>query len=878
MRIPSCTYRVQLNDAFTFSDLAAIIGYLHELGVSTVYASPITTAVKGSQHGYDVADALTLNPEIGTERQLEALAGMLAGYDMGWLQDIVPNHMAYDPCNPWLFDVLERGRNSIYYRYFDIMTGDTDGAFGDRLMAPFLGADLSECLDKGELTLLLTKKGFVIRYYEKEYPVAAQLYRWISGADETLPGKTLKSDPVTWEATKYQWLRDAEADPATCSKIRERVALINSQRPLLEQLLQNQHYVLTNAREAATRINYRRFFTINGLICLRMEDPAVFDAWHRTLKKWFEKGWINGLRVDHIDGLADPKEYLQRLRQLFGHCFVVAEKILTGQEDLPVDWALEGTTGYDFLAVAGQLLSLPAGSRELRAFYLEKIIHLDDYETLVYERKLNFLCNYMGGELTYLLRMLDRLPQRDAGAMHRCRLKEALAVWMASFPVYRAYPDSHGGAEADESVFTSSRERAARRRPDLLAELDFLATLCHYDDSEPGRKRLHFLGRLAQWTGPLAAKGIEDTTFYIYNPYIAHCEVGDSPGIAGIAVDEFHRRMQDRHARWRHTLNTTTTHDTKRGEDSRIRLSFLSAIPRAWTDAVTRWRQLNESLVQWVAGRPAPSPNDEYLIYQSLLGGFPENGVVTDDFRQRVGGWLQKALREAKTETNYDDPDECYEQQCQAFLTAILRTDSAFLAVFTPFALDVIRRCSPYSLAQLALKLTAPGIPDVYQGSELWELSYVDPDNRRPVNFGLRADLLCQIKNAEKQGPDAVFKILHRFREKGIEKLFLLYRVLHFRRQQPLLFADGDYIPVSCEGPVLAYLRRLRSEWALVAIPLLPDPSAAPATITLPPQAPSVWTDVLTGAGVRTRTETPCWPEGLSDWPVVLLTGRGDGE
>jgi len=878
MHIPTSTYRIQLNDAFTFSDLAAIIGYLHELGISTVYASPITTAVKGSQHGYDVADALSLNPEIGTEQQLKSLADTLDGYNMSWLQDIVPNHMAYDVSNPWLFDVLERGKDSIYYRYFDIMAGGTGDERDERLMAPFLGNDLSVCLDKSEISLQFTGHGFFLRYYDKDYPVGAGLYHWICGSGSTLPGKTLKSDPATWAATKSEWLREMRADPKMKGSIAARVALINSQRPLLEQLLQNQHYLLTNAREAAACINYRRFFTINGLICLRMEEKEVFDAWHRTLYRWHEKGWIDGLRVDHIDGLADPKGYLQRIRQRFGHCYLVAEKILTGQERLPDDWPLEGTTGYDFLAAASQVLTCPEGSRALLNFYLKNIINLDNYETIIYERKLNFLFKYMGGEMEQLLRLLDELPSPGTTGLDRHRLREALAVWMSSFPVYRAYPDAQGVSPADRTIFVTSLEAAKDRRPDLLPGLDFLAGLGDYDDSETGRQRFQFLGRLMQWTGPLAAKGIEDTTFYIYNPYIAHCEVGDSPGIAGIPADEFHRRMQERHSRWPHTLNATTTHDTKRGEDSRIRLSFLSSIPREWMNAVTQWRQLNAGLVQPVAGRPAPSPNDEYLIYQSLLGGFPEDGIVTDDFRQRVAGWLLKALREAKTETNYDTPDEAYERQCQEFVISLLRPDSSFLSTFTPFALDVIRRCRVYCLSQLMLKLTAPGIPDIYQGSELWDLSFVDPDNRRPVNFGLRADLLRQIKSAEGQGTSAVFDLLCLHRDRGIEKLFLLYRVLNCRRQQPVLFADGEYIPVPCEGPMLAYLRRHGNDWALVGVPLLSAHEVIPVKLKLPAEAPSIWTDVFTGADVHTKTGTPCQPEGLTDWPVILLTGSAGGE
>jgi (1->4)-alpha-D-glucan 1-alpha-D-glucosylmutase len=882
--IPSSTYRIQLHDGFTLQDLGDIVRYLHELGISTVYASPITTAVKGSRHGYDVTDALTLNPDIGTEGQLKDLAATLQGYGMNWLQDIVPNHMAYDPTNPWIYDVLERGRDSVYYGYFDTMKCTADSEPDGRLMAPFLGSDPNECLENGEISLQYTPNGFVIRYADKDYPVAPRLYRWICTVEDgsgarwlkelhTLE-KALKTDPMSWKAAKKHWLRELETNAEGQRFIADRVAFINQRRQLLEYLLENQCYVLTNARLAAAQINYRRFFTINSLICLSMEKQEVFQTWHQTIYRWYVNGWINGFRVDHIDGLAAPKTYLQRLRQLFGQsCYVVAEKILTKEERLPDDWQLEGSTGYDFLATASQLLTNSSGSREMEVFYCNEIIKLSDYETIIYEHKLDFLYKYMGGELTHLVDLLIGLYTTP---FDRRRLKEAVAVWMASFPVYRAYPDELGGSPSDRNVLVDSLARAKDRQFCLGPELDFLSGLFDYDDSEVGCKRLHFLRRLMQFTGPLAAKGVEDTSFYIYNPYIAHCEVGDSPGVAGITVGEFHSRMRERQMRWRYSLNATTTHDTKRGEDSRIRLSFLSAMPLEWITAVRRWRKLNRLHILPVAGRSVPSRNDEYLIYQSLLGGFPEDSIVTDEFRGRFATWLVKALREAKTETNHDAPDEAYERQCQTFVSALLQPDSVFLADFTSFARDVIRRSAAFRLSQLLLKLTAPGIPDMYQGSELWELSFVDPDNRRPVDYALRARLLRQIKTAEERGVEAVFDLLRRHRDSGIDKLFIVYRVLHCRKQQRLLFADGEYIPVSCEGPLLAYLRRYRNDWALIAVPLLPDPHEAfiPGTMTLPAGVPGHWTDVFSGASIRTISGIPSWPEGLPTWPVILLTGN----
>lgn len=894
MIIPSSTYRIQLNDHFTLRDLQSILPYLHALGISTIYASPLTTAAKASQHGYDVTDPLLLNPEIGTEQQWQQLTAILRNYRMTWIQDIVPNHMAYNPANPWLFDLLQRGKDSLYHTWFDIITDHPVELLGDKLMAPFLGNTLTECLQKNELCLQFTHLGFVIRYYETEYPVAIRLYRWIlTIAAGCPPGlltsldeleQALTAGPVTWRTAMENWLARVNPDAGYLGFISARVVFFNQRIHLLESLLQNQPYVLTLARLAASHINYRRFFAVNSLICLSMEKEAVFNAWHQTLRRWQGKGLIDGLRIDHIDGLADPKKYLQRLRELFGKdCYIIVEKILGQEETLPADWPVEGTTGYDFLAAAGQVLCDAEGGRQLRDFYLEKVAGLPPFETLVYERKKDFLTRQMGGEWDNLLDLLTSLPLLQAAGQEKSRLKQALAVWMCSFPTYRAYPDEEGISPSDRRIFSLSLSRAKERQPDFLPELNYLSTLC--DDAEDGsadqrsaretrHQRLSFLRRLMQFTGPLAAKGIEDTSYYVYNPYIGHCEVGDTPAIAGIGVMEFHRRMQQRQATQHYALNATSTHDTKRGEDARIRLNFLSAIPREWTTAVSRWWQLNCPHILEVNGRRAPSPNDEYLVYQALLGSWPEDGIVTDAFRQRFAAYLTKALREAKTETGYDDPDQAYEQQCQAFTTAILRHDSAFLEAFVPFAGTVIRRSSVYSLSQLLLKTTAPGIPDIYQGAEAWETSLVDPDNRRPVDFALRTTLLAEIKAAEAVSASAVLDYARSQWQKGAEKLFTLYRILACRNRLPLVFAEGDYIPLNTEGPLLSYIRRHGDDWALIAVPLIRYETAfpAPVCLSLPGGAPADWTDIFTGRNFSGPTLT--WKDGLSEWPVALLTGR----
>ncbi|HEY6901973.1 MAG TPA: malto-oligosyltrehalose synthase [Puia sp.] len=736
MQIPTATYRLQLNDRFTLKHVKGIIEYLYQLGISTIYASPITTAFKGSQHGYDVTNPLILSPEIGTEEELKEIAATLRERGMSWLQDIVPNHMAYIDQNPWIADIQEKGRQSPFYEYFDFVEG---------------------------------------------------------------PG----------------------------------------------------------------RMKYRRFFTIDSLISLRMENEKVFRDYHERIHHWYLQNWIQGLRIDHVDGLAHPKQYLERLRTLFGEdCYIVVEKILTGEETLPKSWPVQGTTGYDFLAMAGQLFTDSEGSHRLLEFYKQQIIPLPEYPRLVFEKKYDFLHRYMEGELEHLLQLLT------GHSLFSCeqdgdRLREALATLMSSFPVYRAYPGDGPLSESDWLIINAAVQKARHFRPDLRDEIGCLESFL--------RNPSPFRSRLMQFTSPLAAKGIEDTTFYVYNPYIALNEVGDSPGKAGMAADEFHKKMTNRQAHSPHTLNGTTTHDTKRGEDSRIRLSLLSGMPQEWIAAVTRWRKLNDHL-------PAPSPNDEYLIYQALLGAFPVNGLVTDEFRERMAAYLTKALREAKTETNYESPNEKYERDAQEFVKALLKDDSPFLQDFTPFVRHIIQASAIYSLSLLLLKLTAPGVPDIYQGTELWETSFVDPDNRRPVDYGLRARLLHEIMTEEARGEAAIREYLRAHREEGAEKLFLLYRTLNFRKEYPRLFSEGEYIPVPVKGPLLAFIRRQGRDWALVVLPLIRygQPLPERQALCLPADAPGNWTHVFTGATHRAVADLagPLLENVPGGWPVALLSGR----
>ncbi len=870
MQIPSSTYRIQLHAGFNFADLESILDYLHDLGISTIYASPITQSIKGSMHGYDATDPLAINREIGTEEDLQRLSGLLKKYHMSWLQDIVPNHMAYADSNPWLFDVLEKGEDSEFYRFFDIDWDHPDPELNGRLMAPFLGEPLEACLQKGEIRLEFTDKGFNIRYYDSVYPVNTATHAWIKEA--------WRGCPPEWPQTALSPGQAAEA-----------VAYFNERPQLLGEILDLQHYALTYHRASEIKIDYRRFFTVNSLICLRMEDANVFSAYHDSIHSWYEKDYIQGLRIDHIDGLADPAGYTRRLKELFGKdCYVVAEKILQADEALPADWQLEGTTGYEFLFLVNQLLTAQEGSRKIVEFYRKLVPVTPHYEDIQFSKKYEFLKKHMGGELDNLTDKLVKTgllldePNdgvvRGAGHAGREQLREALAVTMASFPVYRVYPDAGALPDASGLIVEAAFARALQKAPSLEKTLNCLREIVEgTKDEERDLGALSFRIRLMQFTSPLAAKGIENTAFYTYDPLLSHNEVGDTPGINGIGIEEFHQKMLQRQAMLPLSMNTTATHDTKRGEDSRMRLNLLSAVPEEWIAAVNRWRMINRSLLSPVNGHKAPTPNDEYLIYQSLLGGIPVELVITDGFRERFRKFLVKALREAKTETNWEEPDEAYEKNCLAFVDALLVHDSVFLKDFLPFAGRIIQKASVYSLSQLLIKLTAPGIPDIYQGTELWDLSFVDPDNRRLVNYDHRKYLLKELSEAGHKGIPNLLAFLAANKGSGVEKLFVLQRTLAYRREHPLVFIRGEYLPVRTDPQWIAYLRRYEKDWLLVIVPLIRKEwdnvkSIGILSLDLPAQAPTRWKNEFTGQVFREEA-MPMSVEIFAGFPVTLLSG-----
>jgi (1->4)-alpha-D-glucan 1-alpha-D-glucosylmutase len=886
MHIPSSTYRIQLHKDFTFKDVEDILDYLQQLGVSTIYAAPILSSTPGSMHGYDVIDPHTIDPEIGTLEEFKTLSKKLRKKGMFWLQDIVPNHMAFNTKNYRLMDVLERGDLSPYYNYFDIDWQHPSPALNGKLEVPFLGTNLEDCIGKNEIQVVFEETGFFISYYDTQYPCSVQ------ALEQLLP--LIKNEKLVkqieelmimvgigheeWCEYKIQWVKKVYRNNTLRRTLQQAIALLNRDKLRLLQFIEFQNYILSFWQHADREINYRRFFTVNELICLRMEDEFVFDDYHKFLYRLYQEELIHGLRIDHIDGLNSPLNYIIRLRKLFGESvYIIAEKILEAREEMPADWPLEGTSGYEFLSHINQLITDRVGAKTLIGFYKGLVHDLPSYKALVYENKKLILENYMGGEWENLTQYFMRLKLQSG--FEKNRVKHALGLMMLSLPVYRIYPEDLPLKGVEQQIMMETFDKAIQRAPSFKDELTYFSTLFTAPLSSDISKNdvLVFLKRLMQFTGPLTAKGVEDTTFYVYNPLISHDEVGDSPAQLGITIQEFHAKMRARQSFAALSLNATATHDTKRGEDSRIRLNVLSEIPALWIEHVNEWFVLNEAFRRRINDKTIPTSNDEYFIYQTLVGSFPEDFTVKTEWLTRLKEYLRKAMREAKINSNWSVPDEAYENGCLGFVEDILHEGNPFLQSFIPFVSRVVDYASVYALVQVVLKATAPGIPDVYQGCELFDLSFVDPDNRRPINYIQRKKLLDQIVRVENRGVDKLRHFLTSNRNQGAEKLFFTWKLLNYRKKNDLLFTKGDYIPleISDNGKqAIAYARQFNGHYIVIVLPLsiacvkLQADFGKPRVI-FPDGFPAKWKNIFTGKAYH---RDAIQLENLfSDFPVAVF-------
>lgn len=840
---PVATYRIQFHEGFTFADFERILPYLEKLGVGTIYAAPIFESSPGSTHGYDGVNPHQINPAIGSEEQLRSLSSRLKESNMGWLQDIVPNHMAFNPDNPWLMDVLEKGMQSVYASYFDVAWNSH--LFKGRLMVPFLGAPLEEVIKNGELQLAYEEKTqrLVLQYFDQGWPVHLRSYGTVLQAN---PENTNQAtEQLLTQLNELLKIEDAPTFSAQADEFRLQLAAllkneiilkslqsglikINAQPDLIRQIAEDQVYHLCYWQETDRKINFRRFFTVNSLICLNMQDPAVFDHYHTVIKTLTAEGIFQGLRIDHIDGLYDPQTYLERLRELSGEdAYIIVEKILEPGENIPAHWPIQGNTGYDFLALVNNLLTQRSSEKAFTRFYRKLVGNNTSVHAQILEKKSNILYRHMAGELNNLFQLfldLNLVDKRALAAIHRDDIKSAIAEFLIRCPVYRYYgnrlPLGGEEAEAISAILYNIRKNIHDLGPAVGLLETTLLHQPHEHNEDYNRRALNFYQRCMQFTGPLMAKGVEDTLMYTYNRFIGHNEVGDAPESFGLSPEEFHDKMQQRQELWPLSVNATSTHDTKRGEDVRARLNVLTAMPNEWLTAVQEWQTLNADLRQ----NKAPDPNDEYFIYQTLIGAYPMPGQHEDDFANRLQEYLQKALREAKRHSNWTTPNEPYETATKNFAVSLLDRSRPFWRSFETLHQQVADLGILNSLTQVILKFTLPGVPDVYQGTELWDLSLVDPDNRRAVSYEQREKWLTELANREAEDPAALLKELWENRYDARIKLWLTQALLKLRQGQTELFAEGDYIPLTVEGKykdnVLAFARQHKQTFLVVAVPL----------------------------------------------------------
>jgi (1->4)-alpha-D-glucan 1-alpha-D-glucosylmutase len=901
MKRPTATYRLQLRGGMTFARAAALAPQLADLGISHLYLSPIFEAVRGSTHGYDVVDNRAIASELGGETGFRALADVLRRHGIGIILDFVPNHMAASPQNPWWRDVLEWGAAAKHAQHFDIDWS------APKLILPVLAHGYGKVLEQGQLGLAFdaASGALSLAYGDLAVPLTPPSYadvlsRATHAALAELAGRFSASTSETAPLLKSA-LAEVAREPVIAALVARALDETKADPPALHAVHERQVWRLTHWRAAREMLTYRRFFEIADLAGLKVELPQVFDDVHSRVIGLARDGSIDGLRLDHIDGLADPRGYLVRLQAALGQdepFYLLVEKILGPEEVLPEDWPVAGTTGYEFIRALAGLLVEPEGETGMTEAYHRFIGRSVDYEALVRNIKGRTLTHNLAGELRALTRKAQALAvrwaaTRDLGAD---TLRSAIVELASALPVYRTYVSASGPGATDRSILdVAAREMKGTREVEDEEAFNFVQRLALTDVAcEDRATALQFAVRLQQTTGPLMAKAVEDTAFYRYNRLLAVNEVGGEPGVFGAPGPEFHRAMIDRHQQQPSGLSATATHDTKRGEDARARLYALSEMPEAWAAAAGRWREQNLSLKRIVRGHPMPEPEAEWAFYQALAGAWPL-GLDPDDAKElaalaeRMAQFTLKAAREAKLHTSWTAPNPEYEQALQYFVRGALdtRISAAFLASFVGELRLIALAGAINALTQSLIKLAAPGVADIYQGTELWDFSMVDPDNRRPVDFHRITGLAAHVEGCD------VPTLLRDWRS-GAIKLHLLRSALRLRKQKPALFAAGDYVPLEAVGDhrhrVVAFARVLGEEAAVavaprlalglldgVDVPMIP-PSRWGATVVLLPRvlANRRWLDVCTGRYIDAQGEVAL-DAILHICPVALMTSSGGG-
>jgi (1->4)-alpha-D-glucan 1-alpha-D-glucosylmutase len=915
---PRATYRLQFHAGFRFADAAALAPYLARLGVSHVYASPWLKARPGSTHGYDIVDHRALNPELGDEADFRAMCAAFRAQGLGQILDFVPNHMGVGGAdNRWWLDVLEWGAESAFAGWFDIDWDPDRRYLAGKLLVPFLGDQYGRVLEAGELRLRFDEDdgSFAVwAYGTHKLPICPLHYARILGTSR--PALERLGDAFAnlpdWRPHVAERARDLQAELAAAARadagvraaIEAAVASLNGSAGdldswrALDALVQDQHWRAAHFRVAADDINYRRFFNINELAGIRMEIPELFDHAHARVFALLAEGLLDGLRIDHVDGLLDPKAYLARLRDRAPRPFyLVVEKILARHEALREDWPVEGTTGYEFANLVLGLLVDPGGEAGLTQAYAEFAGAQPGFADIVRDCKLRIMANEMASELNVLARDAGRIARQNPRTADFTRniLGRGLRAIVAAFPVYRTYVDAAGSpTEADRRDLDWAVAHARRSEPDVDPSVfDFLHRLLSTDlvaEPRSGFSRhavTRFAMRVQQYSGPVMAKGLEDTAFYRFNRLVALNEVGGHPDHLGLAPAAFHKANAARAKRWPQAMLATSTHDTKRGEDLRARLAVLAEMPEEWARQVRGWSRILRARRGDVEGTAPPDRSDEYLFWQLLLGAWPPEmtGTPPDPaaiaaLSDRLQGAMRKSMREAKLHSSWAAPDEAYEQAMLGFVRDALDTSgsAAFFESFLPFQARVAELGVENSLVQAALKLTLPGMPDIYQGAELWDFSLVDPDNRRPVDFAARAGLLAQVEAALARDRGAAIRGLRAQWQDGRIKLAVIATLLAHRRAHPALHAEGGYTPLAVEGPesdrMLAFLRRHAEDALLVVARRFPAraPAAAPLHLSLPDATlHGTWRDLLTGQRHRAAAGMLDIHGATSDLPIAVL-------
>ena len=959
MAVPVATYRIQFNLNFRFVDAKNLVPYLNELGITHLYASPRFKAGKGSSHGYDVADPFRINSELGTEEEFDELVHRLKSYGMGLLLDIVPNHMVANAENPWWMDVLENGHSSEYARYFDIEWHPAAGKGlflqDNKVLIPVLGDRYGKVLENQELNLRLDENGFYIRYYEHRFPLSPNTYRVIlDHCLENIRSKKEVDSSLVWEVSRvfeavrrvpvpkgsaqeraknrreaHQWIKHRLWDLYHHSAgvkhcLDETLRFFNgahgdaSSFERLDHLLALQPYRLAYWKMAAEEINYRRFFDINELVGLRVEDPRVFEDRHRLIAELARKEEAIGLRVDHVDGLHDPARYLERLRAATAtrkesrtatHRYLIVEKILGREEMLPEEWPVAGTTGYDFLNAVNGLFVDPEGFSRLDKDFRRFVGSEYSYAEICYTRNKQVIYQLFAGELAAFTHLLAKLASQDRHArdIPLSELVRGFVELTACLPVYRTYVRGFPISDRDRSYLHWTLETArSRTSNDDVSEAawEFLRRVLLLEPepyaSAQRETWLQFVMQWQQFASPVMAKGLEDTASYVYNSLVSLNEVGgdslrEKPPFD---VAAFHDFNKSRLARWPHTMNSTSTHDTKRSEDVRARVNVLSEIDKMWLPRLHRWSKWNRPHKTEINGQPVPDKNEECLFYQSLLGAWPLDPAEEAGFVSRVSAFMEKALREAKVHTSWINPDLEYEAAVKQFILNCMGggSRSRFLEDVLEFQNTIAFYGHLNALSQALLKITSPGVPDFYQGTELWDFSLVDPDNRRPVDFEKRVRMLEEMKAREAEAPGDLLKDLVVNWKDGRIKLYLVRKALNFRQAHKELFASGGYIPLEGAGQrrdrVVAFARCRKKELVIVAVPrlaagalrkrksLLPRENWPALKIILPRDFPVRWKNVFTrGTVCAKRTaggQSVLTLNGMLDrFPSVLLEPAG---